>query len=442
MNLLKYTAIPLFILPAFALHAQESDTLKSNWLSVHGQTTVIEQYKPAFSAPYSGPNSLITDKESKTSVTATFYAGVRLWKGASVFVNPELAGGSGLSGALGIAAATNGETFRIGDPAPQIYLGRLYFTQVFALSKDSSYQEDDLNQLGGFMPNRYFSVTAGKVSISDYFDDNKYSHDPRTQFLSWGLMSNGAWDYPANTRGYTPSLVLEYVSPKDELRFGFSLVPKLANGNDMNWNLSKAGAYELEYTRRYSIHNRAGAVRILGFYNTTDMGSYKQALEQAGPAAVPDITATRAYGRSKYGFGINAEQDLTDDLGGFVKASWNDGHNETWMFTEIDHSISAGLVLTGRAWKRPGDHVGLAYVGSGLSKDHRDYLRAGGEGFILGDGYLTYGWEHLAECYYAAELIKDRIFLSGAYQLVLNPGYNKDRQGPVNVFSVRVHFRV
>lgn len=27
-------------------------------------------------------------------------------------------------------------------------------------------------------------------------------------------MSNGAWDYPANTRGYTPSAIIEYVSPK------------------------------------------------------------------------------------------------------------------------------------------------------------------------------------------------------------------------------------
>lgn len=418
----------------------QPDTLKNDRLSIHLQATVINQYKPSFNAKYSGDNSLITDKESKTSITSTLFLGARLWKGASLFLNPEIAGGSGLSQALGIAAATNGETFRIGSPDPKIYLARLFYKQVFALSNEKTYQPSDANQLGENMPNRYVSFIVGKISEADYFDDNKYSHDPRSQFMSWALMDNGAWDYPANTRGYTPGVVLEYVSPHRELRYGVSLVPLTANGNKMNWSVSRASAHMLELTQRYQLNGKSGALRLLGFFNTTNMGNYRESIAQ-NPLA-PDIVSTRKYGNTKYGLAINAEQDINESLGLFFRASWNDGHNETWVFTEIDRSLSIGASMTGQKWNRKNDTMGLAYVVSGLSKPHREYLQADGKGFILGDGNLNYSWEHLAELYYSAELIKNQVYLSGAYQLLVNPGYNKDRQGPVNIFSIRVHAKI
>lgn len=383
---------------------------------------------------------MLPQQESQTSVTSTLFLGTRLWKGASVFINPELAGGSGLSQALGVAAATNGETFRIGDPAPKIYLARLFYRQVFALSQATVAQPSDFNQLEEQLPVRYFAFTAGKISIADYFDDNTFSHDPRMQFMSWALMSNGAWDYPANTRGYTPSLVLEYVTPEQELRYGMSLVPVTANGNNMNWNLSKASSHTLEYTHRHTIKGKEGAIRVLGFFTTANMGNYPQSI--ALHPQNPVIQDTRQYGRTKYGFAINAEQYITSDLGGFIRGSWNDGNNETWVFTEIDRSLSIGVSLKGQRWKRADDNAGIAYVTSGISAPHRAYLQAGGKGFMLGDGHLNYGWEHLAELYYSAALVKHHIFLTGAYQLLVNPGYNKDRQGPVHVLSVRLHARI
>jgi high affinity Mn2+ porin len=372
-------------------------------------------------------------------MTSTLYLGTRLWNGASAFINPEIAGGSGLSGALGVAASTNGETFRIGDPAPKIYLARLFFTQVFALSDKSTYQASDFNQLAGSLPENYLAFTLGQVSISDFFDDNKFSHDPRTQFMSWGLMSNGAWDYPANTRGYTPSIVLEYVNQKDELRYGFSLIPTTANGNVMNWNIANAGSHTLEYTRRYSLAERNGTIRLLGFFTTGSMGNYFQAIS-SNPLN-PDIHSVEKYGNTKYGFALNAEQDFSKSLGGFFRASWNDGQNETWAFTEIDKSISAGLNLAGNAWKRQNDNLGLAFVVSGISDAHQAYLKAGGKGFMLGDGNLNYGLEQLAELYYNFQLTRN-ISFSGTYQLVINPGYNIDRKGPVNVFSARLHIKI
>lgn len=431
----------LFII-GWSLHtcAQTNDSNHLERHSVHAQTTVINQFKPAFSAPYTGDNSLITSRESRTSITATLFAGLRLWKGASVFVNPEIAGGAGLSQALGIAAATNGETFRVGDPAPQIYLARLFYRQLFALSASRQFQEDGDNQVAGFVPQRYLALTVGKIAISDYFDANTFSHDPRSQFMSWALMGNGAWDYPANTRGYTPSVVLEYISQKHEIRYGLSLMPKTANGNDLRWNIARAHAQTLEYTHRHTIGGLSGAVRLLIFYNKANMGSYRQSI--AICPIDPVIEETRNFRHTKFGFGINAEQWLTKEFGCFVRASWNDGRNETWAFTEIDHSASVGLSLVGSKWKRPDDNLGVAYVISGISKNHRDYLKAGGKGFMLGDGHLNYAAEHLCEMYYSANIHDGQLFLSGAWQLLLNPGYNQDRQGPVQVFSVRLHVHI
>jgi high affinity Mn2+ porin len=438
---MKYLLYLFLWIPAL-LKAQslQPDSSQNDIFTIHAQTTIINQFKPALSAPYSGVNSLIPQQENKTSITSTLYMGARLWKGASVYLNPEIAGGSGLSQSLGIAAAANGETFRIGDPAPKIYLARLFYKQVFALTTATTYQQSDFNQLGERLPDTYFSFSIGKLGIADYFDDNTFSHDPRTQFMSWALMSNGAWDYPANTRGYTPGIILEYITPQNEWRYGMALVPLTANGNDMNWDVSKASSHTLEYTHRHTLKNKKGAVKLLAFYTTTNMGNYRESLRLSQQN--PVIENTRTYGNIKYGFGINIEQELTNSLGCFLRASWNDGNNETWMFTEIDHSASAGLSQTGERWKRSNDHIGLAYVVSGISKPHRDYLQAGGKGFILGDGNLNYTLEHLAEIYYSAEISKNGIYLTGAYQFVANPGYNADRKGPVNIFSVRLHMRI
>jgi high affinity Mn2+ porin len=423
------------ILSALKINAQQPDTLKNDRFTIHAQTTVITQFKPAFKAKYTGQNSLIPQAETKSSITSTLFLGARLWQGASIYINPEIGGGSGLSSSLGVGASTNGETYRIGDPAPAFELARLFFRQIISLKGESSFEESDMNKLAGNTPTSYFSFTIGKISVSDFFDNNIYSHDPRTQFMSWALMSNGAWDYPANTKGYTPSLVLEYVTPKNELRYAFSLVPTKPNGMVMNWNLNEAGSHSLEYTYNYSLAGKKGAIRFLSFLTTANMGNYNQSLA-LNPTA-PDISSTQKYGRIKYGFTLNCQQEITKGLGGFLRAGWNDGNNETWIFTEIDHSLSFGISLNGDRWNRQNDNIGLAYVFSGLSVPHRNYLKAGGMGFELGDGNLNYGLEQLAELYYSFELTK-YLLISGAFQHILNPGYNRDR-GPVNVYSVRVH---
>ena len=421
---------------AFTTQAQQTDSVLNEKFSFHFQNTIITQYKPAFKAAYSGSNSLIPQEETQTSITATIFAGAKLWKGGSLFINPELSGGAALSEAFGVANATNGETFRVGSPAPTIFLARLFYRQLFSLDKNTTYLNADENQLAGKIPAKYLTLTIGKIGVADYFDDNIYSHDPRTQFMCWSLMDNGAWDYPANTRGYTPSIVLEYVTPKNELRYAISLEPLEANGNDMDWKINKANAHSLEYAHRYFLKGKPGAVRFLGYFNSANMGNYDESIA-LNPSA-PDIIATRKYGRTKYGFGINAEQSITKNAGVFFRAGWDDGNNETWAFTEIDRTVSAGISSNGNKWNRPNDNVGLAYVASGISSPHQNYLKHGGKGFELGDGNLNYGLEQLTELYYSAAIKKNLLYLSVAYQFLINPGYNKSR-GPVNIFSIRIH---
>jgi high affinity Mn2+ porin len=439
INIQRYCSFSVLLLFTIKQHAQ-SDSSRVKRFSLHAQATCINQYKPTFHTPYTGANSLLPQQEDQTSFTSTFYAALKCWKGGTLVLNPELAAGSGLSKALGIADATNGETFRIGSPKPKLYLARFFYRQIISLSKTNVFKSTDLNTVADSIPTKYLSFTLGKIGIADYFDNNSYSHDPRTQFLSWGLMSNGAWDYPANTRGYTPSAVIEFISPVHELRAAMSMVPLTANGNLMNRALNKAAAYTIEYCFKPTFLKRPSTFRALVFYNTCNMGNYQQSIAQANP--VPDIISTRNYGRSKYGIGISLDQELSNNLGVFARSSWNDGTNETWAFTEIDRSLSLGAVIKGNTWQRKNDLIGLAGVVSGTSSAHRQYLASGGYGFMLGDGQLKYSSEKLLELYYNCALKADNLWLSFTYQAIVNPGYNLDRKGPVNVFSLRLHIKI
>jgi len=429
-------ALSYIILMFAATYTFAQDTLKQPSFSFHFQETTITQYKPSFSAPYSGSNSLLTKPETQTSLTTTLFGAAHLWKGAEAIFDPEISGGSGLSKTLGIAGFPNGETFRVGEASPQIYIARLYFQQSFEWGTEKDTLTNDQNQLAGLKSKRYFTFTIGKFGMADFFDGNEFSHDPRTQFMNWALMDNAAWDYPANTRGYVLGLNTELGQPDWTLRFAFTMVTTTANGAVWDAKIQRANTQTLEYERRYTINGQKGAVRILGFLNNGKFGNYAQAITQ-NPTS-PVVDSTQAYGRHKYGFGISADQYLTTNFGVFAKASYNDGHTETWFFTEIDRSLSFGGVLKGTAWKRADDELGLAFIGNGLSAPHRKYLADGGYGFLIGDGRLNYSPEMIAELYYKVNAFQKKFWLTPDYQFILHPAYNADR-GPVNVFSLRAH---
>jgi high affinity Mn2+ porin len=308
--------------------------------------------------------------------------------------------------------------------------------QTIALGPEMEPVEEDANQLAGERPIRRWSLTVGKFDIVDFFDGNAYSHDPRTQFLNWADWTAGAWDFAADTRGYTWGFVLERADKDWTVLFGGTAQPRVANGLQLDTDLLHAYSLEAQYERRFELEGRKGAGRVIVFYNRADMGNYREAIDQAG-GQPPDIIATRRVGRAKVGFVINLEQDVGHDMGAFLRVSWNDGHNEAWAYAEIERSVTGGVLRKAPFAVRTDDSAGVAFIVNGLSPDHRDYLAAGGYGFMIGDGRLSYGLETVAEAFYEALLYK-HVWLTADYQFVVNPAYNRDR-GPVNVFGARLH---
>jgi high affinity Mn2+ porin len=425
------------IMPACLFAKDNKDSTSSKRFNLHFQATYVYQYKPEFSAKYSGTNSLKTGEERENSITSTLYLGIRLWKGAEIYINPEVAGGSGLSGAFGLAASSNGETFRVGDPEPTLYIARGYLQQTFSLGHEQADIEDGLNQLMGRVPKKYLRFYLGKLALSDIFDNNAYANSPRTQFLNWCLMNNGAFDYAANVRGYTYTFATVLQLGSMSYKAALATLPVEANGMELNTDLSEEFSINAEVEKSYQLHGKPGNIRLLGYHNNGHMGNYETAINsfRTGP---PDVISTRAFGRTKNGICISADQQLSTSAGIFLRAGWNDGQNETWVFTEADRSLSAGVSLIGSAWKRSNDVLGFGIDVNGLSEHHRNYLALGGLGFQLGDGALNYANEAAAELYYSFKPFPQGIWLTADYQFILNPGYNSDR-GPVNVFSVRVH---
>ena len=417
-----------------------TDSSSDDRWNFHFQNTIIYQYHPNFISPYSGMNSLMATEKPSLSISATAFLGVKLWKYGFAYYNPEVTGGSGFSQTRGVAGFPNGEVYRVSDPAPGGSHARYYIRQLFALSNETQTVDDGLNQVKAKIPTAYFSLTLGKFSVLDFFDNNKYAHDPRTQFYNWSLMGNGAWDYPANTKGYTYGGVIELVKPLWAIRYCMVTVPKIANGQDMDKDLRHANANALEFEHKYELGKQNGTFRVIGFYNKARMGNYKKAVEygtRTGNIAHA-IDSVNEVGNNKYGIGINVDQTLTDRIGLFFRASINDGKNETWAFTEIDRAISLGIQVNGDTWKRNSDKLGIALLANGLSKDHRNYMAAGGYGFIIGDGTLNYQPEMITEIYYSINMHNTPFYISPDYQFIMNPGYDKHR-GPVHAFGLRAH---
>jgi high affinity Mn2+ porin len=416
------------------------DAPANDWNSIHGQATMIDQYHGRFTSPYQGPFSLSPNSENRTSLTSTLFLDARLWEfghySAEGVFNPELAGGRGFSGVNGIAGFTNGEITRVGQPQPTPYIARAILRQTWGLGGEQETAEDTANQIAGKRDVGRFTLSVGKFAFTDFFDNNVYSHDPRTQFMNWSMMYNGAWDYPANVRGYTYGLVAELNEKFWAVRYGLTAEPVVANGAPLDPRFASAHGQALEWEGRWGLEEdeHPGHLRLLAFLNRADMGNYGDALRLT--PVNPDVTATRAY-RYKYGFGISFDQELTRDLGAWARVGWNDGHSEAWAFTPIDRSLAGGLLLKGRRWARPDDTIGLGVVANGLAKSHREYLAAGGFDFNIGDGRLNYAWERTVETYYRAAVTKN-MFLTFDYQYVINPAYNRDR-GPVSVYSVNAH---
>lgn len=403
--------------------------------NIYGQTTVIGDWNGTFRSPYSGPHSFQSVNESAVSETGTLFMGLRVLPNTEVYFNPEIAGGRGLSNVFGIAAFPNGDVTRVGNLEPTPYVARLYVEQTIGLGGEQEKLDAGPNQLGEMKDVSRLTFAAGKLATTDWFDKNKYSDDPRSQFMNWALMYNAAYDFPADVRGYTYGGVVELNQEAWALRYGIFAEPTTANGPDLDADIGRVRGQVVEFEKRYKLCDHPGIMRAMFYWNRANMGNYNEAIEN--PAADLNIANTQSNSM-KYGFGINFEQEFSKDLGGFLRLGWNDGHTETWAFTECDRTCAFGLVLKGTSWCRGDDTVGTGVALDGISGPHAAYLAAGGLGFELGDGTLDDDPEIAWETYYSFKFKNHSIWITPDVQLIADPGYNGDR-GPVVIGAVRLH---
>jgi high affinity Mn2+ porin len=423
---------------SIGMMAQDAAPADQERWNLNFQATSIGQYHGTFPALYTGPNSLSTSSERDVSLTTTLYFGFRIEDNTQIYFDPEIAGGRGFSGVTGVANAPNGELPRVASATPKPYLARLYVSHDFGFGDEKEKVEGDENQLAGTRPMTRYTIVAGRFTLTDFFDNNKYTHDPRTQFMGWGVMYNGAWDYPADTRGYTWGWMHEFHTRRWSVRYASAAEPKVANGLRFDRRLFKDRGDVFEGEARYSPHSHAGTLRLLGYENHADSGDYGKALQLAAATnTVPDINKTLRSGTLKYGFGINTEQELTKNIGVFARLGWNDGKTEDFAFTAIDRIATGGVSVSGAPWKRGDDTAATEFTASGLSAVHALYLMRGGLDFIIGDGRLNYRPEYVWESYYSARLVNG-FFATLDAQHIANPAYNHDR-GPLWVLSLRFH---
>jgi hypothetical protein len=408
--------------------------------NAHFQSTFIRQNKAAFSSPYAGQNSLSSSAAQAYSLTATAYLGLRLagdaTKSTEFYFNPEAAQGIPLSNLTGLGGLTNSEQQKGSGDVISIYRARAFVRQTWGRGGDREVVASGLNQLAQTRDANRTVLTVGNIAVGDIFDQNSYAHDGRTQFVNWAFLTHGAYDFASDAKGYTWGAALEYIQPTWALRAGRFIEPRTSNGLPLNWNIFKSYGDQIEYERGYALGAQTGKWRLLAFRNVAVMGNYSDALNQAASLNItPALDATRRN-QTKVGFGFSVEQTVSKTIGFFARMAAHDGKSEDYSFTQVDRSLSSGVVFSGQSWNRPHDKLGVALAMHGLSSGHRAYLAAGGSDFTLGDGRLNYKPETITETYYLWQIGRQQLSVNA--QFIKNPAYNADR-GPVRVVGVRWH---
>ncbi len=440
-------AIAIALIAGTAAHAQSApevstDSGSARWhpMLLGTQMDFIHQRLLPFHAPYSGDNSLQSGGDAKTSEAYGIYAGMQIARGVEGYLDVEMVRGKGISRTVGLAGITNGDVIRQGsaDLGDGPYIARMFFRYTIGFGAALDTLARAMDQLPQIAKATRLEITAGKFALSDLFDVNRYANSTRQQFMNWGLFQNTAWDYAADTRGYSNGVALNWIHPSWSLRAAAMQMPVKANGNVFDSDLRQAHGFNAEFEGH--IEPTGTVVRLLGYENEARMGLYSEALTNSGNFD-PSIALDDQPGRFKYGWGVNIEQPLADsgETGAFFRYGWGDGAAESFVFTESDRHLSGGVQISGAHWGRRDDRVGIAAVIDGIVKVHQQYLAAGGDGFLLGDGGLTYGEEQIVEAYYRIQCGK-YIEVSPDYQFIKNPGYNRDR-GPATVLGLRFNVR-
>jgi hypothetical protein len=416
---------------------------------IAGQANIIFQAHGPFHSPYEGANSMLGRGEYKTSLLGTVYLGYQLKRSeryaTDAILDVEEATGRGISEALGLAGFTDLDVVRNPTLGKSPYLARYELHQIIGLSNTMVDADRGPFSLATRLPARRVELYAGRFSLPDFLDLNSVGSDSHLQFMNWTADNNGAWDYAANTRGYTDGVATEYVDGPFTARYAVAAMPTIANGETLQYELRRASEQNAELEWRGGLFgsllrsDRKGVIRALGYINHANMGDYRQQniLFLQGKTPTPDITAHPLVSSVKYGVGLNAEQEVSENARLYARFGWNEGQHESFAYTEVDQTVALGADYAGRQWGRENDKIGLAFVSNAIKRDHQAYLRLGGMGFLLGDGNLSYAREDILEAYYNAHTWRGLYYALDA-QYIDHPGYDQAR-GPVLVESVRMH---
>lgn len=403
--------------------------------AVHGQATLVEQYAAPFHAPYAGQNSLASNSGRET-FDLDLYVGYRPWKGAEIWVDPEIDQGFGLSGTFGVAGFPSAEAYKVGQNYPYARIPRAFLRQTIDLGGESQKVDAGINQFAGSQTDDRLVITVGKFSVVDIFDKNKYATDPRNDFLNWTLVNTGAFDYAADAWAFTYGGAVEWYTGQWTFRGGVFDGPAVPNSSDLDPTL---GQFQMvgEVERRYDLFGQPGKVLVTGYLTRARLGNFQDAVTlAAATGATPDISLMRTY-TSKAGITGNIEQQIIPGIGWFARAGYTPGNLEAYAFTDVDRTVATGASISGRFWGRSDDTVGIAGVVNMISKEHQAYLAAGGLTALIGDGMLPHpGPEQIMEIYYQLPVFSWQLTFD--YQFITNPAYNRDR-GPVSVLATRLH---
>jgi hypothetical protein len=457
----KCLAIVLFILFSYVTIAQANsqekvvkDSIQNSApaedqetenLSFHAQMTYINQRHNNFNSSYSGANSLLSRFEGSDgrsySFSGTVFLGARLWKDTEVYYNPEMFSGTPFTGSLvGLGGVQNGELQKGAYAPPIYYTARAFVRQTFQFGGEREYLESSANQLAGYADTNRLVINAGKFNTLDFFDANTYSHDPRTQFQNFAIFSMGAYNYAADTKGYTFGVVAEWYKDNWLLKAARLAMPKVPNTADLDYSLSENYGDQVELTREHNLYEQPGAIRLLYFRANAFMSNYRDSINLGiQTSTTPDILNTRLANQKLWGYGINLEQAISNDVGVFARWSWNTGQTETQTL-DISQSISGGVSIKGTSWGRPEDTIGVGYAISGISASEIDYLQRGGMTAFIGDGNIQYERERIFETFYSMKAYKG-VWLSADFQRIENPAFNAAR-GPIHIFGLRAHIEM
>jgi hypothetical protein len=414
-------------------------------VNLHGQTTYINQRYNNFNASYSGQNSLSALNSMSYTWSGTLFFGARLAPNTDVYFNPEVISGVAFSGLVGLGGFSNGEATKATGSTAKFYSARAFLRHTINQEGNKVLLENEANQITQTVSSNRVVITAGQFSTLDIFDDSRYAKDPRVQFMNWGNMTYLAYDYAADSRGYSTGLAAEWYLDHWVMRASRMLAPKTPNGRDLNWQVFNTYGDQIEIERQHHVADLPGKVSVLAYRNKMilarfqDATNYVNANNAQGTQAINNVRTNYQY---KTGVGLHGEQALTHDLGIYGRAFTSDGHTETMSFTEADNSISVGLGMNGTSWSRPKDSIGISMMQNGLSSNRKNYLQAGGVSYFIGDyagpgKAISYRPERIAELYYNATVVKN--VLAGLnFQHISNPAYNSAR-GPVNILSFRLH---